>query len=288
MDTWDEETDEVYRHLRRARNHLNRVDELLDRQIVPRLWTAESRVEELEREWESLRTENAGLRAELVSMQQGVSTADELKHQSVANRFDAFVAQDVENLVPLLQGRGGDGEERRLARAELVSHALATLLVLQEFAPERLLEEGGISPDDPEIQQFLPIVEDVCRRGRALVDDAAVAARPGVWVSDIDRADDVDGSWLVWPGCDPGAAFDFVVVPEYRCGEKVYRRALVFTSPSDPTPDPPTKPQPEVSATSPPESRSAPSSGPPSGQRDASSTDERVERTGRGGRRRRT
>jgi hypothetical protein len=156
-----------------------------------------------------------------------VSTADNFRHQELADRFTTFVQQDLPGLVQPLGDFAGNPAERYQQTARLTARVLGIVLVDAVADAHELLRRLDVEPTEA----VLRAADRVCAIADGLHDQAVELDNPQGWILGCTRGERLDpDTQSPWGACDAEAPIEFAVVPGYRANGRTYLRQAVFTS----------------------------------------------------------
>jgi hypothetical protein len=185
-----------------------------------------ARVADLQRANQELAAQLDGLTAERLRGSREVSSADNFRHQELADRLATFVKQDLPALLQPLAEPAAGPAERQYRAARRTAQALD--LLLREGVSDgdellRGLDAGGA-------EHLLPQADRVCAIADALHDTTVELDNPEGWLLDASPGRRLDPrTQQPWGPCDPDAPIEFTVVPGYTANGRTYFHQLVFT-----------------------------------------------------------
>jgi hypothetical protein len=186
-----------------------------------------ARLGELEQQNKDLRVQLDSMIAEKLRGSAEVSTADNFRHQELADRFTTFVQQDLQGLVQPLSEFPGTPAERYHQTARLTSRVLGIVLVDAVADARELLHRLDAEPTE----HLLRAAEQVCTIADSLHDRAVGLENPQGWILDCTPGERIDPTVQApWGACDADAPIEFAVVPGYCANGRTYLRQAVYTS----------------------------------------------------------
>ncbi|PXX71686.1 hypothetical protein DFR70_1011120 [Nocardia tenerifensis] len=182
-------------------------------------------IEQLRVEGLDLRGQIDKLTAERLAQSDDLSSAADAGHLDVMNRLHAFDTQELPCLVrPLAQSGSHHPPQRRTG--VLILRAYLLILIAGIDSAAELLNQLGIPTPHTAL---LADAEWVCARGADLRRAAEELDNSAGWMFDrSSRVLDIE-TQRAWRACDPNHPVQFVVVPGYRAGRRLYRQQEVFT-----------------------------------------------------------